>query len=168
MLTEKQLVEKLENWLKDQLEFQTYIELQITNKNLDISQILDNDQQQVRIDLCGISQIDSTIHFFEAETQLHILHPTIYRQFCDYCYLICPDEQFSILDTETQEQQLNWAKDEGIGIVSITEQGVKKVRTRARRQDLTSDVRKEVLRCMNQRTKIDFSTTPLWLRNSEP
>ena len=166
MLTEKQLVEKLENWLKDQLEFQTYTELQITNKNLDIAKILDNDQKQIRIDLCGISKIDSSIHFFEAETQLHMMHPTIYQHFCDYCYLICPDEQFSILDTETQEQQLNWAKEEGIGIISITEQGVKKVRTYAKKQELVPDVRKEVLRCMEQRTTIDFSTTPLWMRNS--
>ena len=81
MLSEKQLVDYLDKILIDQIQFQTYIELQITNKHLDLAEIVDQDL--IRIDLAGINQIDGSIHFFEAETQLHVQHPAIYRKFCD-------------------------------------------------------------------------------------
>ncbi len=75
MLTENQLVEYLDMILTDKIQFQTYLELQITNKHLDLDEIVDQDQ--IRIDLAGINQFDGSIHFFEAETQLHVQHPAI-------------------------------------------------------------------------------------------
>ena len=56
MLTEKQLVEYLDMILTDKIHFQTYLELQITNKYLDLAEIVDQDQ--IRIDLAGINQFD--------------------------------------------------------------------------------------------------------------
>ena len=100
MLSEKQLVDYLDKILVDQIQFQTYFELQITNKHLDLAEIVDQDL--IRIDLAGINQIDGSIHFFEAETQLHVQHPAIYRKFCDYCHLVCPDSQLDQLDTQTK------------------------------------------------------------------
>ena len=164
MLDEKQLVNTLEKMLMTQLRFQTYNELQITNKYIDISKIVKNDQERIRIDLCRISEIDSSIHFFEAEKQLHIQHPTIYRHFCDYCYLVCPEEQFYLLDKTTQNEQLTWAEEDGIGIITISKEGKIGLRVNAIKQNLQPVVRKEVLRSMNNRSKIRFSTIPLWER----
>ena len=164
MMDEKQLVNTLDKVLINELRFQTYQELQITNKYIDIGRIMKNDQERIRIDLCGISAIDSSIHFFEAEKQLHIQHPTQYRHFCDYCYLVCPEEQLQRLDRETKKEQMTWAKQEGIGIITISKEGKVQLRGNAIRQNLQPVVRKEVLRNMNSRYKIRFATTPLWER----
>ena len=162
MLTEKQLVEYLDRILTNKIQFQTYPELQIMNKRLDLAEIVD--QELIRIDIAGINQMDSSIHFFEAETQLHVQHPAIYKQFCDYCYLVCPDNQFDLLDTVTKREQLDWATEIGLGIITISEEGNLRVRIHANRQDLDPIIRKEVLRAMDKRFKIRFTTTPLWDR----
>jgi len=162
MLTEKQLVEYLDKILTDKMHFQTYIELQITNKYLDLAEIVD--QELIRIDLSGINQFDGSVHFFEAETQLHIQHPAIYRQFCDYCYLVCPESQFDRLDTKTKQQQMDWATEIGVGIITISEEGNLRVRIHANRQHFDPLIRKEVLRVMNKRFKIRVNTIPLWER----
>ena len=162
MLTEKQLVENLDKILIDQIQFQTYSELQITNKHLDLAEIID--QELIRIDLAGINQTDGSIHFFEAETQLHVQHPAIYRKFCDYCYLVCPDTQFDQLDTITKQEQFNWANEIGLGIITISEEGKLRVRVHANQQKLDPIIRNEVLRVMNNRFKIRFNTIPLWKR----
>ncbi|MHA1994489.1 MAG: hypothetical protein ACW97Z_08125, partial [Candidatus Hodarchaeales archaeon] len=127
MLSENQLVTRLEFYLRDEVQFQTYTELQIENsEHIRISEMVN--QNLIRIDLAGICQLDSSIHFFEAETQIHVNHPTIYSQFCDYCYLLCPDEQFEILNGDTLEEQLSWAKEVGVGVISISREG--KIRNR--------------------------------------
>ena len=162
MLTEKQLVEYLDMILTDKIHFQTYLELQITNKHLDLDEIVDQDQ--IRIDLAGINQFDGSIHFFEAETQLHVQHPAIYKQFCDYCYLVCPDRQFDQLDSVTKQEQFGWATEIGLGIITISDEGNLRVRIHANRQDLDPIIRNEVLRVMDKRFKFRFNTTPLWNR----
>ena len=162
MLSEKQLVDYLDRILIDQIQFQTYVELQITNKHLDLAAIVDQDL--IRIDLAGINQIDGSIHFFEAETQLHVQHPAIYRKFCDYCYLVCPDSQLDQLDTLTKQQQFDWANEIGLGIITFSEGGKMRVRVHANRQILDPIIRKEVLRVMNKRFKIRFDNIPLWDR----
>lgn len=164
MLTEKLLIEHLDKVLTNKIQFQTYTELQITSKYLDVSEILSEivDQEQIRIDLAGINQYDGSIHFFEAETQLHVQHPAIYRKFCDYCYLVCPDSQFDLLDTITKQEQFSWATEIGLGIITISEEGKLRVRVHANRQNLDPIIRKEVLRLMNKRFKIRFDTVPLW------
>ncbi len=166
MLSEKQLTERLEIYLRDHLQFQTYLELQInSNENFKISEIIN--QESFRIDLAGISQIDGSIHFVEAETQIHINHPTIFRHFCDYCYLLCPDEQFTLLNSTTVDEQLSWAREEGIGIISISKEGRVRNRIHAVQQPLDSEIRKVVIQTMNNRYNIPFSTIPLWDRSRE-
>ncbi|MFX1283117.1 MAG: hypothetical protein ACFFB5_05650 [Promethearchaeota archaeon] len=163
MLSEKELIIRLETILVKQVHFQTYLELQITSKHLDLQRMID--QEQFRIDLAAISQIDSSIHFFEAETQLHLQHPVLYRKFCDYCYLVCPEEQFEILDSITKKQQLSWAEETGVGIITISKEGALRVRLHAKKQLILPEVRKEVIRAMNKRYHIHFSTLPLWERS---
>ncbi|MHA1978278.1 MAG: hypothetical protein ACW98F_04910 [Candidatus Hodarchaeales archaeon] len=164
MLSESQLVNKLELFLRDQIQFQTYTELQIGSSNqITISEKIN--QNQIRIDLAGICQLDSSIHFFEAETQVHVNHPTIYRQFCDYCYLLCPDEQFEVLNRKTLEEQLSWAREVGIGIISISKMGILRNRLPAIQQPLDPEIRKVILNVMNKRYNIPFSTIPLWNRS---
>ena len=162
MLTEKQLIDHLDRILTDQILFQTYVELQITNKHLDLAEIVD--QELIRIDLAGINQIDGSIHFFEAETQLHVQHPAIYRKFCDYCYLVCPDSAIDQLDTITKQEQFKWANEIRLGIITISEEGKLRIRAHANQQNLDPIIRKEVLRAMNKRFKIRFDTVPLWER----
>lgn len=163
MLTEEELVNHLENVLVDKLKFLTYIELQITSKYLDLQKLIKQDQ--LRIDLAAVHQIDSSIYFFEAETTLHIKHPEMYRNFCDYCYLICPDEAFDSLPSEIMRQQLSWAEESGIGIITASKEGALRKRLGAKQQSLAPEVRNEVLRMMNKRFRIRFSTLPLWQRS---
>ena len=163
MLTELELINHLDNILVEKLKFQTYPELTIKNKHLNIKKMVKQDQ--IRIDMAAINQIDSSIYFFEAETQLHIQHPAIYRNFCDYCYLVCPDEQFDMLDSVTKRQQLSWADETGVGIITFSKEGALRVRLYADQQPLKPEVRKEVLRLMNKRYRIRFSTFPLWERS---
>ena len=161
MLSENQLVHHLELFLRNQVQFQTYIELQInSSEDLKISEVID--QELIRIDLAGISQLDGSIHFFEAETQIHINHPTIYTQFCDYCYLLCPEEQFEILNSQTLEEQLSWGREVGIGVISISNQGKIRNRLPAIQQPLNPEIRKVILKNMNKRYNIPFSTIPIW------
>ncbi|MHA2136711.1 MAG: hypothetical protein ACW98G_02385 [Candidatus Hodarchaeales archaeon] len=163
MLSENQLVTRLEFYLRDEVQFQTYTELQIENsEHIRISEMVN--QNLIRIDLAGICQLDSSIHFFEAETQIHVNHPTIYSQFCDYCYLLCPDEQFEILNGDTLEEQLSWAKEVGVGVISISREGKIRNRIPAIQQRLDPEIREVILNAMDKRYKIPFSTVPLWYR----
>ncbi len=165
LATESDLIINLDNILVEKLKFQTYTELQIVSKNLDIRKLTPTKQEQLRIDLAAINQVDGSIYFFEAENQIHTQHPSIYREFCDFCYLLCPDEQFDYLDSITKQQQLSWAETQGIGIITISNQGALRVRLNAKRQKLSLEVRKEVLRVMNKRYRIRFPTFPLWERS---
>jgi hypothetical protein len=164
MLTEKQLVTRLDHFLREEINFQTYFELQIEDsEQLSVSEKVN--QNKIRIDLAGICELDSSIHFFEAETQLHVNHPAIYTQFCDYCYLLCPDEQFKLLNRDTLEEQLTWAREVGIGVITISEEEETiKNRLPAMKQPLNPEIRKVILKAMNKRYKIPFSTIPLWNR----
>ena len=163
MLSEKELITCLDDILVEQLHFQTYSELQITSKHLDLQKMINQDR--FRIDLAAINRIDGSVHFFEAESQLHIKHPVMYRKFCDYCYLICPDEQFDLLDSVTKRQQLSWADETGVGILTISNNGALRVRLHAKQQPLKPEIRKEVIRMMNKRYRIRYSTIPLWERS---
>ena len=147
----------------EQIHFQTYLELQITSKHLNLQRLINQDQ--FRIDLAAISKIDSSIHFFEAETQLHLQHPVLYRNLCDYCYLVCPEEQFDLLDSVTKKQQLSWADDTGVGVITISKEGALRVRLLAKQQSILPEVRKEVICVMTKRYRIHFSTLPLWNRS---
>jgi len=66
LLTEKELTNHLDSILVEKLKFQTYTELQITSKHLDLPKIIN--QYHFRIDLAGINQLDASLYFFEAET----------------------------------------------------------------------------------------------------
>ncbi len=160
MQTEEELVNHLEDVLVDKLQFQTYSELTITSKHLNLQSMIN--QEQCRIDLAAVNALDSSIYFFEAETQLHAKHPVMYRSFCDYCYLVCPDETFDQLPSETKRQQLTWAEEAGIGIITGSKDGALRIRLYAKLQKLLPEVRKEIIRMMNQRYCIRFSTLPLW------
>ena len=163
MLTESKLIIVLDTILTEQVEFVTFPELQITSKNLDLKKLVEKDQ--IRIDLAALNNFDGSINFFEAETTLYSFHPISYRQFCDFCYLVCPADSFDLLDSESKQQQINWADEMGVGIITITSDRNINIRLRAKRQNLTPVIRKEVIRMMNQRTRINVSIIPLWERS---
>ncbi|MFX0170599.1 MAG: hypothetical protein ACFE9L_01635 [Candidatus Hodarchaeota archaeon] len=147
----------------EKIQFQTYTELQITFKHIDLPEMIN--QEKIRIDLAGINKIDTSIHFFEAETQLHIQLPLIFKNFCDYSYIVCPDVQFDLLDSVTKRQQLIWAKKAGIGIISILDDGTLRIRLPALQKQLKPVIRKEVIQIMNKMFRIRFNTLPLWERS---
>lgn len=168
MFNESELIEILSGILKGSLNFMTYSELQITSKNLNLEKMVN--QKSIRIDLAGFSSIDGTIHFFEAETGtggFHIQHPSIYRHFSDYCYLVCPDESIDLLNEVSKQQQFNWASKLGIGIITISKDKRIRILGRALKQKLLQEVRAEVLRCMEKRYEIDYSKVPIWNRKRE-
>ncbi|UCG03400.1 MAG: hypothetical protein JSW11_05290 [Candidatus Heimdallarchaeota archaeon] len=163
MQSEAELVNHLNDVIVDKLKFQTYPELTITSKHLDLQKMIKQDQ--LRIDLAAINQLDSSIYFFEAETELHVKHPAMYCNFCDYCYLVCPDEAFDSLPSETKRQQVSWAEETGLGIITISKEGALRKRLSAKQQSLVPEVRKDILRMMNKRYRIRFSSVPLWKRS---
>ncbi|MFX1515741.1 MAG: hypothetical protein ACFFC6_05485 [Promethearchaeota archaeon] len=164
MISEEELVNFLEDILIEKFKFQTYRELTITSKYLDLQAIINQDQ--MRIDLAAISFIDGSIYFFEAEREFHVKHPAMYTHFCDYCYLLCPDDAFDDLPWTPKKQQLSWAEETGIGILTSSGEGAFRNRLGAKLQeDLSPEIRKEVLRMMNKRYRIRFNTLPLWKRS---
>ncbi|MFW9855029.1 MAG: hypothetical protein ACFFFG_08200 [Candidatus Thorarchaeota archaeon] len=162
---ESALTQRLNSILAEKMRFRTFKELQITSKHLHLEDLVG--QSQVRIDLAGIHPLDASIHFFEVESQFHIQHPQLYRFFCDYCYLVCPESQFDYLDTLTKDQQLRWAKEAGIGVITLTSTGLLQVRRLARFQETRPEVRQEVLRLMSHRSNFSFETIPLWERSHQ-
>ncbi|MHA1214397.1 MAG: hypothetical protein ACTSPG_03830 [Candidatus Hodarchaeales archaeon] len=161
-MTEKELVEILNDILLEEQQYQTYLELQVTSKNINISKYIDKDR--FRIDLAAINSLDGSIHFFEAETSLYINHPSIYRFFCDYTYLLCPEEALDEIDSTTRQQQLDWASNKGIGIITVSEDKKIRIQSQVSLHKMKPIIRSEILRLMDTRTKIPFPTVPLWER----
>ena len=162
---ETALLTQLDEILVSRWDFQTYVEFQITSKYLDLESMVG--QANVRIDLAAIHPVDASIHFYEVESQFHIQHPQLYRPFCDYCYVVCPSEQFDYLPTETRDQQLQWARDAGVGVVTISKEGALHIRNRAQQQHMTVEIRQEVLRLMETRKSLQFPVQPLWERSRQ-
>lgn len=93
-------------------------ELQLSSKILDLESMVG--QKQIRIDLAAISPIDQKITFVEAESTLYVEHPQMYRNFCDYLYLLVPDEAIHSQSSQEFNEQLLWAKNHGIGVISTS------------------------------------------------
>ena len=70
-----------------------------------------------------------------------------------------------MLDSVTKRQQLSWADETGVGVITISKDGALRVRLYAEQQSLKTEVRKEVIHMMNKRFRIRFSTLPLWERS---
>ncbi|MFX0181885.1 MAG: hypothetical protein ACFE95_02285 [Candidatus Hodarchaeota archaeon] len=60
-----------------------------------------------------------------------------------------------------------WAKKSGIGVATTSDEGTLRVRVHAKHQLLSQVVRKEIIRAMNTRFRIRFSTKPLRERSGK-
>jgi len=72
----------------------------------------------VRIDLAALDKETGEIIFVEAENGLYLQHPQIYLPFCHSLYILCPKD-----DSSFREEQVNWSKSQGIGIIEKNEDG---------------------------------------------
>ncbi len=120
----------LTNFLDDFLRkmgFLTKKEFQFTTKYLNIpnlaNTISDNDISQLRIDLLAIfphkDDKDLELYFFETESSFFVTHPTVYRLCADYVYLLMPADVLKKHSPLYIEQQIKWAQQEGIGIITV-------------------------------------------------
>ncbi len=121
---ESRLVEIMEQWLQ-QHGFLTVKELQLTDKYLNIALLTQKvrKQRRVRIDLAAYHPLDQSIHFIEAESDLHVFHPTLYARFAHHVYLLCPEESITRHEPELVRQQFRYAKEWGMGIITINHEG---------------------------------------------
>ncbi len=131
---ENRLVDVMERWLR-QHDFLTKIELQLTSKYLDIPTLTRSirPQQQIRIDLAALSLNDHSYHFIEAESDLQVFHPTLYVNFAHFTYLLCPQESLSRHESDHVAQQFRYAREWGIGILTIDRKENIKVHVHPRR-----------------------------------
>lgn len=69
-------------------------------------------REYIRIDLAAYDPSTDEIIFVEAENGLWLHHPQIYLPFCNRLYVLCPFD-----DSSYREEQKEWSKSEGIGIL---------------------------------------------------
>ncbi len=119
---------------------------------LDIPRTLHYDylesRQNIRIDLAVYNQLTGTIIFIEAENGLWLTHPQIYKPFCNRLYLACPADLSSY-----RQEQLNWATDQGIGVLEIDTDKHIHFTLEAKYNQVTADVREEVKKRCSSRLK---------------
>lgn len=119
---------------------------------LDIPRTLHYDylerRQNIRIDLAVYNQLTGSIIFIEAENGLWLSHPQIYKPFCNRLYLACPADLSSY-----REEQLNWAIDQGIGVLEIDTDKHIHFTLEAKYNNVTVDIREEVRRRLSSRLK---------------
>ncbi|MBY9002034.1 MAG: hypothetical protein KGD64_14035 [Candidatus Heimdallarchaeota archaeon] len=75
-------------------------------------------RDSIRIDLAAYDPHNDKIIFVEAENGLYLPHPQIYLPFCNELYVLCPEDLSSF-----RNEQMEWSRDEGIGIIEMTEDG---------------------------------------------
>lgn len=123
MLSEEQIVGILQQYYRPP-NFWAVLELRIRNF-LAISKITSHrrKQQQVQIDLAILSLINQDLVFIEAETDLALDHPLLYRPFAHYVYLATSELAIKNQPLFIQNQQFNLAQQKKIGILGVKPNG---------------------------------------------
>lgn len=142
-LDEEQIVELLSRQL-DESGHLTFQELTLTRSLLDIAALSDS-RVQKRIDLAALNKYDGQILFFEAERDFTVKHPLSYQQFADFTYLAAPASAYHNSPEHNREEQVTWAKEEGLGILLVEKDGKIRVIVSSKRNDrLSTEVRTAV------------------------
>ena len=118
----------------------------------EINPNIDPGKKHARIDLAAIHPLDGSISFFEAETALHLNHPTTYVGLADYVWSVIPEAQWTGTTNDLREEQISYANNHGVGIITCKEivsgRGEVEIRINAKKQDIIQSARQAVItRC---------------------
>ncbi|UJG43686.1 MAG: hypothetical protein K9W46_00540 [Candidatus Heimdallarchaeum endolithica] len=117
MYSEQEVIKRItETWRFDNKVCVKELQIPLVGKNINYP-FLEN-RKSIRIDLACYDIVADKIIFVEAENGLWLPHPQIYRPFCDMLYVATPYD-----DSYYREKQLEWAKNEGIGVIEILYDG---------------------------------------------
>lgn len=94
-----------------------YEEFQIPGTILDLRNSTDLVRKRLRPDLLGMKKGD--IMAIEVENAPFLHHTTSYIHIANYCYLAYPKDSENALTQETIEEQLKFARIEGIGVLNV-------------------------------------------------
>lgn len=94
-----------------------YEEFQIPGTILDLRNSAGLVRKRLRPDLLGLRSGD--IMVIEVENAPFLHHATKYAHIANYCYLAYPNDSEKELTQETIEEQLKFARMEGIGVLSV-------------------------------------------------
>ncbi|MFQ6123352.1 MAG: hypothetical protein ACE5R6_01915 [Candidatus Heimdallarchaeota archaeon] len=78
-------------------------------------------RKRLRPDLFGMKK--GIIMAIEVENALFLHHATSYIHIANYCYLAYPTDSEKALTQETMEEQLQYARIKGIGIINVLVDG---------------------------------------------
>ncbi len=93
-------------------------EFQIPGNVLDLSNSLGFVRKRLRPDLYGLKKGDFIAIEVENAPLLH--HTTSYAHIANYCYLAYPNDSEKALTQETIEEQLQYARMKGIGVLTVS------------------------------------------------
>lgn len=94
-----------------------YEEFQIPGTILDLRNSAGLVRKRLRPDLLGLKK--GVIMAIEVENAPFLHHATSYTHIANYCYLAYPNDSEKALTQDTIEEQLKFAKIEGIGVLSV-------------------------------------------------
>ena len=116
-ITEKQMIDKLSSlWAENYQLILTELHIPII-EDIYYDDFLEG-RAYVRIDMAALDQKSDEIIFVEAENGLYTQHPLVYLPFCNRLYLLCPFD-----DSPYRDEQIEWCKKYGIGILEVLENG---------------------------------------------
>ncbi|MHA1185915.1 MAG: hypothetical protein ACTSSK_03435 [Candidatus Heimdallarchaeota archaeon] len=143
-LSEKNIADVLLHHLSN-LCYQATTELVLNSKHLDIQGLTGKELEKVRIDVAAYK--DEKISFIEIENGLWLTHPLLYRNFAHNTLLAYPAENTALTD----EEQIEYAKLKGIGIVSVSTIGSVTSILRPKDQEISEQLTKAIISLIDKR-----------------
>ena len=92
-------------------------EFQIPGTILDLGNPTGKGRQRLRPDIFGLRK--GTVLAIEVENAPFLHHATSYVHIANYCYLAYPEDSETALTQETIEEQLKFARSQGIGVLRV-------------------------------------------------
>lgn len=92
-------------------------EFQIPGTILDLGNSTGIGRQRLRPDIFGLRK--GIVLAIEVENAPFLHHATSYVSIANYCYLAYPEDSEPVLTQETVEEQLKFARSQGIGVLRV-------------------------------------------------
>lgn len=146
ILNEREIANVLVHHLTN-LGYQTKTEFVLNNSYFNIKQLTNKEVSKVRIDVAAVK--DDKITFIEVENGLWITHPLIYRNFAHRVFLAYPAEN----ENPTDEEQIKFAKSEGIGIIKVSAIGSITPLVKPLDYEIPAPLSNAIISLFNEKTK---------------
>ena len=143
-LSEKNIAEVLLHHLSN-LDYHATTELVLNSNHFDIQKLTGKELEKVRIDVAAYK--DEKIIFIEVENGLWLTHPLLYRNFAHNILLAYPAENTALTD----EEQIEYAKQKGIGIISVSTIGSVTSILRPKDQEIPEQLSKAIISLIDKR-----------------